>query len=158
MCKKKYYKEWYEKNRDRLLSIRRKRNKKYNASKKGKEAERLRNASPERKAYRKQYKKTLNGRRTNLKYRRNPEVKKRYEDYRIKKRYGITTKEYWELVAKQNGKCAICSKSDGKKLHIDHNHKTGKIRGLLCGNCNRGIGMFEDNVFLIESAKVYLSK
>lgn len=152
-----YHRKWYRKNRDRLLEVRKKYNKKYNLSPEGKESERKRNQLPKRIVYRKIYKKTQAGNLSNIKYRSKPEVKEKYENYRLKVRYGITTKEYWDLVAKQNGVCAICNKSDGKKLHIDHNHTSNKVRGLLCGSCNRGLGMFKDNIYTMEKAIKYLN-
>lgn len=122
-----------------------------------KESERIRNQLPKRKAYRKAYKHTVNGRINNLKYRRKPEIKAKYEEYRLKVRYGITTAEYWDLVAEQNGVCAICGNPNGKKLHVDHDHKTNKVRGLLCGNCNKGIGLFKDDITLLDKAIKYLN-
>lgn len=65
-------------------------------------------------------------------------------EYNLRKRYGITPEYYEELFHKQNGKCAICGTSK-EKLVIDHDHKTGKVRGLLCHNCNRGLGKFRDS-------------
>lgn len=61
---------------------------------------------------------------------------------------------------KQNNVCAICFKSEltvrNKNLAVDHCHKTGIIRGLLCSNCNRAIGLLKDNVVIIKSALKYL--
>lgn len=74
----------------------------------------------------------------------------------LKTVYGITLKQYKDLKSKQNDKCLICNEI--KKLHIDHDHLTGKIRGLLCGNCNRGIGLFKDNVKFLENAIYYLKE
>jgi hypothetical protein len=53
-------------------------------------------------------------------------------------------------------KCAICASTE--KLHIDHNHETGVVRGLLCGTCNAGIGMFRDKIELLKNAIDYLGK
>lgn len=74
--------------------------------------------------------------------------------------YGMTWEEYQKKVLEQNGVCAICKKecSSGKKLSVDHSHKTNKNRGLLCGKCNFGIGIFKDNLELLEEAKKYLIK
>ncbi len=58
----------------------------------------------------------------------------------LQKKYGITLKQWNALLKKQKGKCAICGKlqSESKStFHVDHSHKTGKIRGVLCGYCNR---------------------
>lgn len=79
---------------------------------------------------------------------------------RLKKIHGITQEEYLERLAKQNGTCAICgdkeSKGKWKAFNIDHCHKTKKIRGLLCGNCNRGLGYFKDDINFLTRAIKYL--
>ncbi len=76
------------------------------------------------------------------------------------KKYGITIDQYEDLLIKQNGVCAICHQTckTGTRLAVDHNHITGKIRGLLCTNCNRGIGMFQENILILKSAIQYLNK
>jgi len=79
------------------------------------------------------------------------------------KKFGITAKEYHELVAKQNGVCAICqSDSCGRKgstrLCIDHDHKTGKVRGLLCNACNVSLGAMGDDPERLLKAYSYLLK
>lgn len=65
-----------------------------------------------------------------------------------------------ELTKKQDGLCAICDSqfSYKRKRVVDHCHKTGDIRGLLCYNCNLGLGMFKDNCDLLNRAIIYLSK
>jgi hypothetical protein len=83
---------------------------------------------------------------------------------RIKRIYGITEKEYNEMLNNQNNVCSICLQSERRKAHngnvcnlsIDHNHKTGKIRGLLCHDCNVAIGHFDDNSETLERAIKYL--
>lgn len=76
--------------------------------------------------------------------------------------YGITKKDYDSLLTKQNGVCAICKKPESSKHHgvlcIDHNHITGAIRGLLCNNCNRGLGLLKDSEKVLKAAVRYLSK
>lgn len=65
------------------------------------------------------------------------------------------------MLASQGGGCAICQKPDGEgkdRLHLDHDHETGKARGLLCGPCNRGIGMLRDDPALVRKALDYLEK
>ncbi len=78
----------------------------------------------------------------------------------LKYHYGITLELYNEFLASQNGLCAICHKTciSGRKLAVDHDHDTNKIRGLLCSKCNTGIGLFEDNVILLENAIAYLRR
>lgn len=75
-------------------------------------------------------------------------------NYRLKYGYGITLNDYNRMLEKQDGKCAICGKFE--KLDVDHCHKNGKVRGLLCQNCNKGIGLFAENVHLLDKAKEYL--
>jgi len=77
----------------------------------------------------------------------------------IKANYGITLEYYNHILSSQGGKCAICgSPSNGNRwrLYIDHCHKTGKVRGLLCYNCNFGIGNLKDDEEIIESALNYI--
>lgn len=77
-------------------------------------------------------------------------------------RYGITLGEYNQLLKDQNGGCAICGTADvgkGRKYFcIDHNHKTGKVRGLLCPKCNQGIGLLQDSPRILITAAEYLKK
>ena len=63
----------------------------------------------------------------------------------VMKRYGITTEEYDELFLIQEGRCKICSRVSEKALHVDHDHKTGRVRGLLCHRCNTSIGLMEES-------------
>lgn len=78
----------------------------------------------------------------------------------LKFTFGITPEDYNQMFVTQNGLCAICLKPsrDGTNLRIDHNHETGKIRGLLCENCNFGLGHFKDNSEVLLSAVKYLTK
>lgn len=64
-----------------------------------------------------------------------------------KRKYGITQAEYEAMAARQKGKCAICS-CECSNLHIDHSHVTGKVRALLCGSCNRALGVVERREWL----------
>lgn len=73
----------------------------------------------------------------------------------LKNTYGITLEEYDAILKTQKGGCAIC-KVKAKILCVDHCHKTGKVRGLLCQLCNRSIGMMKDDISILESAIVYL--
>lgn len=80
-------------------------------------------------------------------------------DVIIRNQYGITLEDYNNMLEAQDYKCAICGNEDeveGRRLAIDHCHKTGKVRGLLCGKCNRGLGLFYDNFTLLQSAIEYL--
>lgn len=72
--------------------------------------------------------------------------------------YGISLEGYADLLAKQNGVCAICAQSplDGEYLCVDHDHKTAVVRGLLCRGCNMGLGFLQDNPTLCFKAISYL--
>ena len=78
----------------------------------------------------------------------------------LKKNYGITIKQYDILFAKQNGVCAICHKPEGvsKYLCVDHNHNSGKVRGLLCRKCNLALGHIDDSILILEEMIKYLKK
>ncbi len=90
-------------------------------------------------------------------------IRLRYKAYCLRK-YGITIEEFNRLVEKQHGVCAICglppsgSPPNNTILHVDHNHETGQIRGLLCGKCNRGLGYFNDDKDVLASAIGYLNE
>lgn len=74
-------------------------------------------------------------------------------------KYGITTIEYELMLERQKGVCKICGEPPSgykKRLGVDHCHKTHKIRGLLCHDCNLGLGYFKDNPELLERAIKYL--
>lgn len=77
--------------------------------------------------------------------------------------YGITTEQYSELLESQGGGCAICdapppTETRKKFLVVDHDHETGKVRGLLCDTCNRGLGLLGDNIVYLCAAVDYLNK
>lgn len=75
----------------------------------------------------------------------------------LKTTYGLTPEEYQALYDKTDGKCYICLEEKDYYLHVDHNHSTGKVRGLLCNHCNRGIGMLRENINTLKSAIEYLN-
>ncbi|HEX5533437.1 MAG TPA: endonuclease VII domain-containing protein [Actinomycetales bacterium] len=76
--------------------------------------------------------------------------------YHLVRRYGIGEREFDEMVERQNGKCPICRSSLGEKPHVDHDHKTGAIRGILCFNCNAGLGKYGDDPERLVRAAQYL--
>jgi len=75
-----------------------------------------------------------------------------------KSRYGITREQYDEMVEAQSGVCAICMRScrTGQALGVDHDHSTGRVRALLCRNCNAGLGNFGENAEMLTTALAYL--
>jgi hypothetical protein len=72
-------------------------------------------------------------------------------------RYGIEVEDYEALKEQQGGKCAICE-TTGRVLYVDHCHSTQKLRGLLCQQCNTGIGMLQDSIKVLKKAVRYLEK
>jgi hypothetical protein len=79
---------------------------------------------------------------------------------RIKK-YGIVPSDFYAMLERQNGGCAICGKEHSgcakqERLHIDHCHSTGRVRGLLCTNCNLAIGKLRDSPRLLRKAAEYI--
>jgi len=75
-------------------------------------------------------------------------------NYHLKRRYGITEDDFERMLARQGGLCAICRVVPG--TFVDHSHATGQVRGILCFNCNNGLGHFGDNLVLLELAALYL--
>lgn len=113
-------------------------------------------------------------------YLKNKEARQAYElEYRIKnkekikakqklsenrqfahvKKYGLSKEDYTKLLEAQNGRCKICGIEASllkAKLHIDHNHETNRVRGLLCRACNHGVGNFREDVALLSKAITYI--
>ena len=78
----------------------------------------------------------------------------------IKSTYGLSIDDYESMYNFQGGVCAICGgvNADGRALGVDHNHKTGAVRALLCNRCNSGIGFLDDDPDLLERAAMYLRR
>lgn len=75
--------------------------------------------------------------------------------WKLQHEYNLSESEEQALKIAQDFKCAICLQ-EVPKLHIDHDHQTNKVRGLLCGNCNRGLGVFQDSPVNLQNAIRYL--
>ena len=93
------------------------------------------------------------------------QVLKQREKYRngygtliLTRKYGISVETYKKMLAEQDGKCAICKQPFTLTPFIDHCHKVGKVRGLLCRGCNTGLGNFQDSIENLEQAIRYLEK
>lgn len=85
------------------------------------------------------------------------------KDIDLRHRHGISLNDYKALLESQGGTCAICGGSaygaeHYKHFAVDHDHTTGKIRGLLCNGCNIGLGKFKDNIVLLHNAIAYLER
>jgi|ERR1035437_3116275 hypothetical protein len=142
---------------------------------------RLKNNSDTYKKHRQEYALSEQGKQVDAVYRKSEKYKKLRDDYNhsdkrkaaktkylnsekgkattkncsLRILYGITLEDYEIMYASQKGKCKICD-TFFEVLHIDHNHTTNKVRGLLCNNCNNGIGRFFDSSILTERATEYL--
>lgn len=79
--------------------------------------------------------------------------------YRLKKDYKLSWNDYLQLLIVQDNKCAICQRtSESEVLCVDHCHKTGQIRGLLCRKCNMMLGLAGDSIDLLQNSVKYLKK
>lgn len=79
----------------------------------------------------------------------------------IKKKYGLSLDSYNSMLAQQENKCVICDYTFGQKkgdCYVDHDHESGKVRGLLCQHCNTGLGYFRDNSKRLLKASNYLTE
>lgn len=76
----------------------------------------------------------------------------------LMRKFGIDSDTYDTMLVEQNGVCAICKRScvSGRSLAVDHCHSTGRVRGLLCCNCNRALGLLEDNIEFMGSMLDYM--
>lgn len=88
------------------------------------------------------------------------ENRERSKDHSLKTRFGLEPGQYQLMHDSQDGKCAICggAEASGRRLAVDHDHRTGAIRGLLCTNCNQGLGKFQDIPDLLRLAAAYLER
>ena len=89
----------------------------------------------------------------------NPDkVKQQRRKTRLKTNYNLTELQYAEMLVNQNGCCALCKGTDeNKHLAVDHCHATGKVRGLLCINCNTLLGKVHDDILLLQNMIDYLN-
>lgn len=114
------------------------------------------------KVYRKRYRETIT--KKNREWQKaNPEkMKKYYRKSRLKKQYGLTVEQYENILTSQNKRCAICfsEKPSPRRMNtsfaVDHCHTTGKIRGLLCSDCNISLGKFKDDPEVLRRAASYI--
>jgi len=95
---------------------------------------------------------------------RHDDLARNVRDLALQRNYDISIEDYDEMLEKQGGVCAICAnpetvcvKGTPKILSVDHDHKTGKVRGLLCRSCNTALGSFKDSQALLQKASEYLA-
>lgn len=123
--------------------------------------------SEARRAWRARYRASEKGRATEKAYsdryrREHPEV---YRRAAFKLYHGVERDEADRMIAAQGGLCAICCREPSKiyrghcsRLHVDHDHRTGKVRGMLCIACNRALGCARDDPKVLEAMAAYLRK
>ena len=161
LYKKDYKNNWYKKNyepKPRVLKT----------EQHFKQYEKDYNSTPERKKFMHEYRRRpenlIKERASGKKYvEKNPEVK---QNGHFKRNFGISLDDYKNMLSCQDNKCVICLKPETKvhkktnkviNLAVDHCHKSGKIRGLLCWSCNTSIGKFNDDVEVLQRAINYLN-
>jgi hypothetical protein len=142
---KDYHKKDYEKNKESIDKV----NKKYYAEHKEEQTEYKRNWYLKNQERRKL-------RASEIYHSKGISVKRQNN---LMANYNLSLEGYNKLFQVQSGCCAICKRHQSefkKALCVDHDHKTGKIRGLLCQKCNQGLGLFNDNVLLLREAILFL--
>jgi len=86
-------------------------------------------------------------------YAAHPETRRRYE---LRRKFDLAPEQYAEMLEAQGGACAVCRKEDRRALSVDHDHQTGRVRGLLCSTCNQAIGLLGDDAAALRAALAYL--
>lgn len=90
---------------------------------------------------------------------RKEEIRKRQRQYRLKRQYSLSAEQFTDMFQRQGNACALCkSSTTAHHWAVDHNHKTGAVRAILCHNCNVGIGHLQDNPELLRSAANYIER
>lgn len=171
-CRGKQSEQWHKNNPDKVREIQ----KRYNRTEKGKEKSRRNEKTEKGKARRARYikkhpveiaerarkyrlKNADKIRENREKYINSETGKAKCRNYVLKQQYGIDLQIYNQMFEQQNGCCAICGKHQSElkiALAVDHDHKTGKIRGLLCRQCNLLIGNSNESVDVLKKATTYL--
>lgn len=138
--RKEYHRTYYLKNRDKILRY----SKEWSLKNRDKKLQTKRDYYLRNKSEIKEY---------------NFERRSRRRELLLKRLYGISLSGYALMLKEQNGACAICKGQnlDGKNLYVDHDHKTGKIRSLLCNSCNIFVGQIENKLALLPKVLEYIS-
>lgn len=167
--RKAYQKEYYETNKEALLEKQRERNRKHylaNREKHKAKTQAWQAANPERSAqlqreYRERNKDKLAAKRKEIYEKNKPAERLQRRHAKIRK-YGLTPAEFDAMLDAQGRVCAICGTDKPSKrdntFRIDHCHKTGNVRGLLCMKCNSALGMLQDSIPSLQKAIEYLTR
>lgn len=107
--------------------------------------------------------KECHSKKQGLRYKENkPEYVAKERRIKTLAAYGLTLEDYDRMLKEQEYKCCVCGIEEKyatkQRFHVDHDHETGKVRGLLCGHCNKGLGLFRDSSSFLKNAAKYLEK
>ena len=163
-ARKAYQKAYYERNKARLLERQRERNAAhYQANKEKHRAKAIawQEANPDRMAelkrrYRERHRDRLNAQRKAY-YEANRELELAQRRTAKLRRYGLTREQFAAMLADQKGACLICLQQMALPV-VDHDHETGKVRGLLCRMCNSALGLLQDSPDILRRAARYLTR
>jgi hypothetical protein len=166
-----YNQSWYQKNKERILASQKKRRQEKFQSMTEEEIKLFKKQESEKNkqhyllnrkrilSYKKKYAEN-NKDKVNESRKRSRQKNK---DYHYLKKYKLTKDQYYQMLEQQNYRCLICLEEEkiqqnGRKLNlaVDHCHKTGQVRGLLCASCNTSLGKFNDDISLLQKAIDYL--
>lgn len=106
--------------------------------------------------YHKEYDLKNKDRKIEYRLKTKEQASKRSKKHQLKTKYNLTEEQFSQMIENQSNRCLICAKETS--LVVDHNHKNGEVRGLLCKHCNTGLGMFKDNPLFLRQAIDYLLK
>jgi hypothetical protein len=128
------------------------------AKERAKEYSRKYSLTPEAKANNLKYRSTEKWKETRRKYQAKVKSEGLWRKYQLKYAYGLSVKEWESIFISQGSKCAICFRTEhgGTNWHTDHCHSSGKVRGILCHNCNVMLGAAKDEIPNLLSAVRYL--
>lgn len=119
-----------------------------------------RNWNETHKAQRNEYNRAATAAKKSQYYRNKEKYTASNLDSHYRRAYNLTTKQVDQMIADRNGLCDICGLPEKieKRLSVDHSHKTGQVRGMLCTNCNVGIARFNDSPELMRVAALYMEQ
>jgi DNA-directed RNA polymerase subunit RPC12/RpoP len=170
MNRKEYNREYYDRNKDKIKELNKKYREDHKEERKKYYEEHKQEIKERNKKYREDQSHKQEIKERNKKYREDhKDYMKKYveshkeyiriktREYKLKK-YGLTLSEFNAILLQQGYKCAICGKplENRKQAHIDHNHKTGKVRGILCNQCNLLLGYAFDDPDILQNAQDYI--
>jgi recombination endonuclease VII len=156
--KKAYHQEYYQKHKEEMKS---KANENYHANREDRLKQQKERYQKNRERYNARNRKYYKEHREEARQTAKAYIashKKEIREHRLKRDYGISSEDYEQMLFEQKGLCAICNLPSDKPLYIDHDHKTKKVRQLLCSKCNLALGYVNDCINILQSMIKYLKK